>query len=461
MSRTKATATVAWLFAVGATVAGLLLRFTTASLVGPIQSEVFVIPLIILAFSTTGLFISNRRPGHRIGVIYLASGVLGGIYSLSRWYSISAKFQGWPGDVAGRLSEQFFYLPWILATVSLPMMLFPDGRFPSPRWRWLRWVGAMFIVVLLLGLLTHPHIEAHIADIGVVAAEDVTKTEGGVTFDTGKQRRLIESEVVTTPAGDLLFSDSGDLAVTESNPGVLTPDGDLSNPMVIDAITMPASVRPIWSVGLLSTLVVLLAAAPAALVVRFIRSEGDERQQMKWLVLPAVVAGVGLALTYSVVDTLGIYETFWARTLVLVVLVAVLSLPVVTGMAIVRYRLYDIDRLISRTVVYGVLVALLIGTYLGVVFLLSQFVPDENSITVAIATLAVAGLFNPLRRRIQDTIDRRLYRSRYDAQEIVEEFSGRLTDEVDVETIHSELLEVLDETVKPETAALWIRGQQD
>jgi hypothetical protein len=142
-------------------------------------------------------------------------------------------------------------------------------------------------------------------------------------------------------------------------------------------------------------------------------------------------------------------------------LVAVLSLPVVTGMAIVRYRLYDIDRLISRTVVYGVLVALLIGTYLGVVFLLSQFVPDENSITVAIATLAVAGLFNPLRRRIQDTIDRRLYRSRYDAQEIVEEFSGRLTDEVDVETIHSELLEVLDETVKPETAALWIRGQQD
>jgi hypothetical protein len=195
--------------------------------------------------------------------------------------------------------------------------------------------------------------------------------------------------------------------------------------------------------------------------VRFIRSEGDERQQMKWLVLPAVVAGVGLALTYSVVDTLGIYETFWARTLVLVVLVAVLSLPVVTGMAIVRYRLYDIDRLISRTVVYGVLVALLIGTYLGVVFLLSQFVPDENSITVAIATLAVAGLFNPLRRRIQDTIDRRLYRSRYDAQEIVEEFSGRLTDEVDVETIHSELLEVLDETVKPETAALWIRGQQD
>jgi hypothetical protein len=469
MTRTRVTAAALWLLAVFLTVGAAFLDVTFGSPVGaPLGASHagdLAIPLIIVAFSTTGFFISTRRPGHPMGRLYLLSGALGALYIFSRIYSLTAKLQGWPGYVAGRVGEQLFYFPWILSMVALPIMLFPDGRLPSRRWRWLRWVGALFILWLAVAPLIFPSFEdATIADVRLIDPDSVTEVEGSVVLAADDEPRIIETEVITTPAGDLLFADGEDLFVTEADPEVLTDAGMLPNPLAIDALAPIGSSAwfyPAWDTLGLTSLVVILGAAPAALVTRFRRSDGIERQQLKWLVYPAAVAGVGLILNYTLDVLFGVFDTWWLRSIVAISLRAVLMIPVSTGLAIVRYRLYDIDRLISRTVVYGVLVALLAGAYVSVVFVLSQFMSDDNSLTVAIATLAVAALFNPLRKRIQDFIDRRLYRSQYDAREIVEALSSRLSDEVDVATIQDELLDGVDDTVKPEAAAIWIRSPQD
>lgn len=462
-------ATALWLLALGLIAGSFVLDVTVGSqLIAPLGAQYtgdLTIPLIIVAFSTTGFFISTRRPGHLMGRLYLVSGALGGLYIFSRIFSLTGKLQGWPGYLAGRTGEQLFYFPWILSMVALPIMLFPNGRLPSRRWRWLRWVGTLFIFWLVAAAMIFPSFEdAAIADVRLIDRDVVTEVDGGVVVATDDEPRTIQTEVVTTPAGDLLFTDDENLLITESDPKVLTVDGTLVNPLSIDGLASleaHSSFYPVWNVLGMASLVAILAAAPAALAIRFRRSEGIERQQLKWLVYPAAVAGVGLILTYTLGELAGVFDTWWLQTIVAISLFAVLMIPVATGMAIVRYRLYDIDRLISRTVVYGLLVALLAGVYVAAVFVLGRFLPDDNSITVAVSTLAVAALFNPLRKRIQEFIDRQLYRSRYDAQEIVQGFSDRLRDDIEFETIEGELLEVVNETVKPEATGLWIRDRQD
>jgi hypothetical protein len=137
-------------------------------------------------------------------------------------------------------------------------------------------------------------------------------------------------------------------------------------------------------------------------------------------------------------------------------------IPVSVAVAVLRYRLYEIDRLINRTLVYALLTALLAGVYAGLVFLLGAVLDPaagESSLAVAAATLAVAALFQPLRRRLQDLVDRRFNRRRYDAARTVERFSGRLRDQVDLDTLAAELLGVVDQTVQPATVSLWLRAR--
>jgi hypothetical protein len=198
-------------------------------------------------------------------------------------------------------------------------------------------------------------------------------------------------------------------------------------------------------------LVVLAAAAFGSLVLRFRRSRGEERQQLKWftyaaalLPLTAVLAGVLAAP----LDNLAFA-------------VLTVCLPVASGIAILRYRLYDIDRLINRTLVYGLLTALLAGIYAGAVLVLGQLFGgvggDPPSWVVAGATLAVAALFQPARRRIQQVVDRRFNRRKFDAAKTVEAFSVRLRDEVDLDALTAELLVVVDQTIQPTRASLWLR----
>jgi hypothetical protein len=196
-------------------------------------------------------------------------------------------------------------------------------------------------------------------------------------------------------------------------------------------------------------------ASVVALLLRFRRSRGVERQQLKWFAFAGTVTVAGLVLVVfpSQYGRLGPVSS-------LVGLPLLLSMPVAAGVAILRYRLYDIDRLINRTLVYGLLTALLAGVYAAVVLVLGQGFGGVGghppSWVVAGATLAVAALFQPARRRIQAVVDRRFNRRKFDAR-TVEAFGARLRDEVDLDTLAAELLAVVNETVQPAKASLWLR----
>jgi hypothetical protein len=195
-------------------------------------------------------------------------------------------------------------------------------------------------------------------------------------------------------------------------------------------------------------------ACLAALALRFRRSRGIERQQLKWFLFACAVT-----ITIFIVIQPATSQQ-WDLALLLV-LPVVPAIPVAAGIAIMRYRLYDIDRIINRSLVYGLLTAMLAGVYAGAVLVLGQVFGgvgrDPPSWVVAGATLAVAALFQPARRRIQAVVDRRFNRRKYNAAKTVEAFSLRLRDEVDLDALSAELLAVADQTMQPTTASLWLR----
>jgi hypothetical protein len=197
-------------------------------------------------------------------------------------------------------------------------------------------------------------------------------------------------------------------------------------------------------------LLVVFVASISSLIVRFRRSQGVERQQLKWF----TYAGALVLLAPLSNSLLGN-----------VTYVLLLALPIAVGIAILRYRLYDIDRLINRTLVYGLLTALLAGIYASVVLVLGQVFGgvgrDPPSWVVAGATLAVAALFQPARRRIQTIVDRRFNRRKYSATKTIQAFSTRLRDQIDLETLSSELLAVVDQTMEPSRVSFWLRPSPD
>jgi hypothetical protein len=223
----------------------------------------------------------------------------------------------------------------------------------------------------------------------------------------------------------------------------------IGNPLAIRALASPVLVAR--SVSLVLVLVAIPVAA-GSLVVRFRRARGTERQQLRWVALAA-----GLAPLMLVGLVVGVLAESWV--VIGWVLGLYLALPVLaTGAAILRYRLYDIDRIISRTLAYGLLTVLLGGAYAGVVLGLGQLLGRESSLVVAAATLVVAGLFQPARRRIQAVVDRRFNRRRYDATRTIEAFSRRLRDEIELDTLSAELLGVVDQTMQPTAVSLWLKS---
>jgi hypothetical protein len=225
-------------------------------------------------------------------------------------------------------------------------------------------------------------------------------------------------------------------------------DQVIANPIGVAAVGNLEE-SPVIS-ALILLLTVLAAVAIGSLVLRFRRSRGEERQQLKWFTYSAALVPLsvlGDALPAVVGDLL--FD------------VPIVFLPVAAGIAILRYRLYDIDRLINRTLVYGLLTALLGGVYVGAVLVLGQVfggvTGDPPNWVVAGATLAVAALFQPARRRIQAVVDRRFNRRKYDAAETIDAFGARLRDQVDLDTLSTELLAVVDQTMQPTRILLWLR----
>src|SRR5215217_1139784 len=201
-----------------------------------------------------------------------------------------------------------------------------------------------------------------------------------------------------------------------------------------------------------TTLAVVVGAA--SLVVRFRRARGVERQQLRWVAWAAALAVVGAVVALGGLAVGATAVVTWAISTCFAVL------PLAIGAAILRYRLYDLDRIISRTVAYGLLTLLLAGGYAVVVLGLGQLLGRDSSLVVAAATLAVAAVFQPARRRVQALVDRHFNRRRYDAARTIAAFSTRLRDEVDLATLTGELLAVVDQTMQPTRASLWLRPRR-
>jgi hypothetical protein len=230
-------------------------------------------------------------------------------------------------------------------------------------------------------------------------------------------------------------------------PDPLAPDYH-GNPLAVPALARLLAAPGVAAVALVF---ISLLVGAGSLVGRFRRARGTERQQLRWLALAAALAA-GLLL-------IGLVAGYLSKDAVVLasLTLCVALLPLATGAAILRYRLYDLDRIVSRTVAYGLLTVLLGGGYVLVVLGLGQLLGRDSSLAVAAATLAVAAVFQPARRRVQGAVERRFNRRRYDAARTIGAFSARLRDQVDLDDLRGELLAVVDQTTQPTRASLWLR----
>ena len=342
----------------------------------------FAFMLLGVGASTAGGIVAARLPGNAVGWLLLALGVgVGLALACGAYAEVSATSDAGPlpaDEWLAWLGDWPAVMTLFGGTAGL-LLLFPDGRFLSPRWK----------------------------VAGVVVGAGVLFASAALAFTPGE-----------TAAG-------------------------FPNP-----VAGPAWVADLEAVGNALALPGLAISA-LSLILRLRRSRGVERLQLKWFTYIAAIAGValGLSATGGAVADVGF----------LIGLFAVAGLPVAAGVAILRHRLYDIDVVIRRTLVYGALTALLAGVYLGLV-LLSGLAVGDSDLAVAASTLAVAALARPALRRIQEAVDRRFYRRRYDARQTLEDFGGRLRDELDLEALGADLRGVVRETVQPAHVSLWLRG---
>jgi hypothetical protein len=239
-------------------------------------------------------------------------------------------------------------------------------------------------------------------------------------------------------------------ALADTLPLNEAPGYEIDNPIGVEGLGNVEDL-PVFGV-LTSLLVVCIIGAGASVVMRFRRSRGTERQQLKWF-------------AYAVVPMLLIpTDGFLPGIISSVALgVVLIGLPTAIGVAVLRYRLYDIDLLINRTLVYGTLTATLVALYFGGIVLMQRlfvlFTGQQSTLAVVASTLAIAAVFNPLRRRIQGFVDRRFYRRKYDARTTLEAFSVKLRDETDLQALNGELVKVVRDTMQPAHVSLWLRPE--
>ena len=238
------------------------------------------------------------------------------------------------------------------------------------------------------------------------------------------------------------------------SPGAMVSLGSIRNPLGIEGL--PSAYKPVQTIMFALLFVVTIST----FVLRLRRAKGIERQQIKWPAYTAVMAAGGSVLTYTVAEAIG--ARWLERTGFVILIAALVSFPISMGIAIVRYRLYEIDLLINRTLVYGSLTATLVTLYFGGIVVLQRvfvlLTGQQSTLAVVASTLLIAALFTPLRRRIQRFIDRRFYRRKYDARKTLEAFSASLRDETDLDALSNDLVGVVRETMQPAHVSLWLRS---
>jgi hypothetical protein len=344
---------------------------------------------------TVGAIVASRRPENPVGWLLCLSGVAIGTSSFTSQYAIYSLLAR-PGSLpAGEAMAWIasWLLPIMIGLEVFYLLLFPTGRLPSRRWRWLAWLTVAFVVV------------------GVILS--------------------------AFSAGALM--------------GALGP---IRNPLGIEGFTN------VYTALLYTISPLLFGAAALSVFMRLRHAVRVERQQIKWLAYAAAAWALGIIFN---VITLAIDTPLWfERAALAYFTVAGEAVPIAIGIAILRYRLYDIDLLINRTLVYGSLTAILVALYFGGIVLLQRvfviLTGEQSTLAVVASTLLIAALFNPLRRRIQSFIDRRFYRNKYDARKTLETFSSKLRDETDLSALSDDLVGVVTETMRPAHVSLWLRS---
>jgi hypothetical protein len=356
--------------------------------------SIAALPTETVSFSVVGALIASHRPENPIGWIFLADGFCYGLLSAGDQYATYALLTN-PG--------------------ALPL-----GAEASwlGQWIWAPGLGLSLVFLPLLFPTGHPpsHRWRPVGWLGGLSI--------GLT--------VVSSTILLWP---------------ERGPALVTGDESPSHVVhvVVDFIAVPM----LFVAGL---------GAVISLFVRFRRARGDERQQIKWFTSAAALSLVWL-LVFGQASLRGLPEAIVALSSLFVIP----SIPIATGIAILRYRLYDIDRIINRTLVYGSLTVMLALIYFGgvattqAIFRALTGQEQQPQLAVVVSTLAIAALFNPLRRRIQAFIDRRFYRRKYDAAKTLEAFSAKLRDETDLDALNADLVEVVSETMQPAHVSLWLR----
>jgi hypothetical protein len=353
--------------------------------------------LVLIGFITVGAFIASHRPANPIGWIICVAALIWMFSDFALEYGVYALVIA-PGSLPfgvfvsllGAVGRGFAWFP----IITFLLLLFPNGHLPSSRWRPLAWLIGCLLVASPFTLLFDP-----------------------------------------TPFIN-----------------VDTPLAAVQNPLGISGTSaLFDHLNTLVIVGLFTSAV----ACIASVIVRFRRARGDERQQLKWLAYGTIVSlltiVVIIVFTFTNVD-IGFLSSalFYLPPLII---------SIAAGIAILRYRLYNIDILINRTLVYGALTALLALIYFGLVFILQSLVRaitgqiSQTPLVIVGSTLVIAALFHPLRRRIQQVIDRRFYRRKYDAARTVEAFSATLRNEVDLSQLREHLITVVQETMQPAHAS--------
>jgi MFS family permease len=344
-----------------------------------------------LVFGVTGVVVAYHQPRNPVGWILIAFPFLFLLGADAQYYAVLRYHLGHSGLpfgpaavlVAPVTQPSLFVLP-------LAILLFPDGRLTSARWRWVLLAYAVLGAIEALGEFAPAVAAVATRDIRVDATGDIANPPG------------LPGWLAHPSAGLLAF--------------------------------VLASIGVIW----LSFVVHQMLS--------WRQADGVHRQQLKWLASGAAVAlAVGVAGSAA---TSGVLSYLLAATLI--------ALPISIGVGILRYRLYEIDRIISRTLAYAIVTGLLIGVYTGLVLLATHLLTFSSSVAVAASTLVAAALFNPLRRRVQNVVDRRFNRARYDADQTVAAFAARLKDAVDLDSVRTDLAAVVQRTLEPAHVTVWV-----
>ena len=401
---TSAASWLAWsvcALSLALTVLSVLLIALNLSLNAPIYFYWLEPMAIAIGYSIIGAIVASRLPHHPIGWLCCAIGFMGAVEHLCGEYAAYALLAHPEALPGGKVMLWLSLWVWILmfGFIVYLLLLFPNGRLPSSRWRPFAWLSAALTLMAVILIAISP--------------DAVLDTLGS--------------------------SDNGRIS--------------LLNPLGVEGL--PNLYRPV------QTLVLAMGLAAAASVVVGRRgARGVERQQIKWLLYAGAIFFVGNVLKNTVFSPLG--DVSWGLWVgYLLVGIGGLGGPIAIGIAILRYRLYEIDTLINRTLVYGALTAILAALYFGGIVVLQKvfvaFTGEQSTLAVVASTLVIAALFNPLRRRVQAFVDRRFYRRKYDAAKTLEAFSAKLRDETDLDALSDDLVGVVRETMQPAHVSLWLR----